>query len=107
LLIFFYIGYHKNLLNCDRIYCELIGENRKDVLDNILDKSQKAFMFRMKNFISVLRTEYVYALLFEKDFEKAQKIKSDFEKAAEKYPHQSSVESERDLIHIAESLSLR
>lgn len=97
-------GLHRNLLVCDRMYIELIGENRKDVLDSMLDKEQKKFMKQMKNFPSVLRTEYVYALLCEKNIEKAQKVKVRFEKWAKTYPYQNDVKSERELMERAERI---
>ena len=99
-------GLHRNLLVCDRMYIELIGENRKDVLDQMLDKEQKKFMKQMKSFPSVLRTEYVYALLYEKDTEKAAKVKEQFEKWAKKYPYQNDVQSERELMERAEKIAI-
>ena len=56
----------------------------------------------MKTFPSVLRTEYAYALLGEKDIDKAQKIKDQFEKCAKTYPYPSDIDSERELMEIAE-----
>ena len=94
-------GLHRNLLLCDRIYCELIGENRRDVLDIMRDEKQKKFMQSMKKFPSVLRTEYVYMLLAEKNTECADKIIGTFEKVARTYPYSCDIESERELIEIA------
>ena len=54
----------------------------------------------MKNFPSVLRTEYAYALLCEKDTVKADKVKNQFEKCAKTYPYQNDVQSERELMEI-------
>lgn len=95
-------GLHRNLMSCDRVYLELINENRSEVLENMLTKEQKKFMTAMKSFLTVLRTEYVYALLAEKNTEKAEKIKLRFEKCAKSYPYSSDVQSERELIEIAE-----
>lgn len=97
------VGIHRNLLVCDRIYCELIGQNRRDVVENMLTKQQKSFMNAMKKFPSVLRTEYAYALLSEKDTAKAGKIKAQFEKTAKSYPYASDIDSERELIEIADN----
>lgn len=96
------VGLHKKLMICDRIFIELITENRKEVLKNMLDKEQQRFMKQMKNYPSVIRTEYLYALLAEKNIEKAEKLKAQFEKCAEKYPYPSGIESERELIEIGE-----
>lgn len=95
-------GVHRNLLMDDRIYVELISENRREILDEMLSKEQKQFMKQMKNSLSVIRTEYAYALLCEKDMAKAEKIKTQFEKCAKTYPYQSDIESERELMEVAE-----
>jgi hypothetical protein len=96
------VGLHRNLMQCDIVFCELIDKNREEYLDAILDKQQKKFIKQMKNFPSVIRTEFAYALLAEDDDLKAGKIKKRFEKCALSYPYQSDIESERELIQIAE-----
>lgn len=96
------LGLYKNMLRSDRIYCELIGENRTEVLNSLLTREQKKFMKAMKNFPSVLRTQYAYALLAERDEKKAGKYKTLFEKAVCCHPYQADIESERELIKIAE-----
>ncbi|MBH1939752.1 M50 family metallopeptidase [Mobilitalea sibirica] len=98
------IGLHRNLMVVDLIYCELIGENRQDRLDDMLDQEQKKFMKVMKKFPSVLRTECVYALLAEKDDAKASQIKARFEKMAKNYPYPSEIDGERELITYAYNL---
>lgn len=96
------LGLYKNMLRCDRIYCELIGENRAEVLNGLLTREQGKFMKAMKRFPSVLRTQYAYALLAEQNEKKAGKYKALFEKAACRHPYQADIESERELIKIAE-----
>lgn len=96
------VGLHRSLMVCDRMYIELITENRSDVIGRMLTKEQKKFMKQMKKFPSVLRTEYVYALLHEQDREKADKVKEQFEKCAKTYPYPNDVQSERELMEIAE-----
>ncbi len=96
------VGLHRNLLVGDQCYLELIGENRPEVLETMYTKELKAFMKSMKTFPSVLRTEYAYALLFEKDTVKAEKIKAQFEKIAKKYPYPGDVQSERELMEEAQ-----
>ncbi len=95
-------GLHRNLLICDRMYIELITEKRKDVLDGFLTREQKKFMKSMKNYPSVIRTQYAYALLAEQDMAKAGKFKALFEKCAKTYPYPNDVQSERELMEIAE-----
>lgn len=96
------VDLHRRLMVCDQMYVEMITENRREILEGMLDKEQKKFMKSMKNFPSVLRTEYVYALLCEKNIVKANKIKNQFEKCAKTYPYQNDVQSERELMEIAE-----
>ena len=97
------VGLHHDLLMCDRIYVELIGENRSEVIENMMTKEQKKFMKAMKRFPSVLRTQYILALLSEKDAAKAEAIKNEFEKVAKTYPYAQDIESEKNLMRIAES----
>ncbi len=96
------VGLHRNLLMCDRIFVELIGQNRREVMENMITKEQKKFMKAMKRFPSVLRTQYALALLFENDTVKAETIKNEFKKVAKTYPYFQDIESERDLMKIAE-----
>ena len=52
------VGIHRNLLICDRMYLELIGRNRKDVVEGFRTRGQRKFMKAMGTFPSVIRTEY-------------------------------------------------
>ena len=94
-------GVYRKMLVCDRIYVELIRENRPEVLEGLRTKDQVKFMKSMKKFPSVLRTEYAYALLAEKDPEKAQKVVEMFEKTARTYPNPNEIEIERELMETA------
>lgn len=93
---------HKNLLICDRIYCELISENRKEKVEEMYNADLKKFMKAMKNYPSVIRTQYVYVLLCERNQEQAKKLKEQFEKVARNYPYPSDAQAERELMGIAE-----
>ena len=94
-------GVLRKMLVCDRIYVELIRENRPEALEGLRTKDQVKFMKSMKKFPSVLRTEYAYALLAEKDPEKAQKVVEMFEKTARTYPNPNEIEIERELMETA------
>lgn len=95
------VGLHRNLMVVDRIYCELIGENRPNKLSDLLDKQQKKFMKVMNKYPAVLRTDYVYALLAEKDDVTVARIQARFDKIALKYPYPSEIIAERELIAYA------
>ena len=76
------VALHRNLLICDQIYLELIGQNRSDRVEVLYTKELKKFMKAMKTFPSVLRLEYAYRLLAEHDPEGAAKSMAAFEKVA-------------------------
>ena len=94
-------GVYRKMLVCDRIYVELIRENRPEALEALRTKDQLKFMKSMKKYPSVLRTEYAYALLAEKDPEKAQTVMEAFEKAARTYPNPNDITIERELMETA------
>ncbi len=96
-------GLYRNLMVCDRMYAEMISENRREVLDGMRTGDQLKVMKAMKKYPSVLRTEYVYALLAEKDPEKARKALAQFNRCAVSYPYPCEIEGERELIALAES----
>lgn len=96
------VGLHHDLLMCDRIYVELIGQNRTEVIASMMTREQKKFMKAMKRFPSVLRTQYALAVLEEKNASKAETIKGDFYKAAKSYPYPHEIESERELMRIVD-----
>ena len=95
------VGLHRNLLICDRLFCELIGENKSDTVEALRSEEQQKFMKSMKNFPSVLRSQYTYALLAKKDFKQANEVETQLEKCAKSYPYPSEIQAERELIEIA------
>lgn len=98
------IGIHKNLMICDRIYCELIEGNIQNATKLYTSEQQK-FMESMKSYPSVIRTNYAITLLSEKNKEKANKYLKDFRNRSKTYPYSSDMKSERELISIATAIS--
>lgn len=86
-------GINRSLLVCDRLYCEILGECRADVIVKLRDKKQMKFIAAMQKNPSVLLSEYAYALLLEKDSKKAAKLRRNFEQIVGNYPYPRSVES--------------
>ncbi|MBE6891362.1 MAG: hypothetical protein E7481_04970 [Ruminococcaceae bacterium] len=98
------VGIYKSLMTCDIAFCEMIKDlPDTEAIEKLLDKQQKAFMKSMKNYPSVLRTEYTYQLLIKKDIPTALKLKKQFEKVLKTHPYTADVESETELIQIAET----
>ena len=65
-----------------------------------MDKPQRKFMKVMKNFPSVLRTQYGWALKVQKDPGLAEKFRTAFEKQAKRYPYPAEIQSERELMEL-------
>ena len=95
------VGLHRGALVCDRMFVELVVNGDPEAARLLMTKEQETFMKAMVTNPSVIRTEYVVALLDEKDSEKAQKILERFELAGKKYPYPSEIEAERELIEMA------
>ena len=94
-------GLYKGLMRCDRMYVELITKNRPEALRGMRSKEQMKFMKAMARYPSVLRTEYAYALLAEKDGEKAAALRDKLEKQLAAYPYPGEAEAEREFADIA------
>lgn len=90
-------GINKRLLICDLIYCYLIANNFNKI-NELLDKEQVKFMKSMKDFISVVRTNYLLAKFYEKNLEKAEILKKKFEQVLLTHPYESDVINERNLV---------
>ena len=96
-------GIYRALLTCDRMYGVLIlnADNAADAVMRLQTKEQLTFMNQMKSFPTVVRTEYLLAL-FRGNTERAEHFRCEFEKCARKYPYAADLESERELMDIAD-----
>ncbi len=101
----------------NRTYIEVTGlsethlahmrfEEADKLMEELLDKDQKAFMKSMKTFPSVLRTGYAYLLLAKKDETEAKKVLEFFDKVAKTYPNKVDIDSERELLECAKVKAL-
>lgn len=95
------VGLHRRLLICDRIYCALLRGER-EAAEELYSPGQKKFMKDMKTFPSVIRTEYALALAAE-DVKRLETARKRFEKCAKGYPYASEIQSERELMALAEA----
>lgn len=93
---------HRRLLICNKIFCLLIKGNFEETV-KYLDTEQTVFMKRMKNFPSVIRTNFAIELLNNKNSNAAEVVLKKFEKIAKSYPYTAEIESERELIEIIKS----
>lgn len=91
------IGVHRYMLVCERMFFEIIGENRPAVLDAMRTPEQLKFMKMMRTSPSVIRAEYAYATLTDFDEKRAGELEKMFEKCAARYPFAAEIETERRL----------
>ena len=92
------IGLHRSLLINERIYCELVVKGNTSEAIYLHNKEHEKFVKSMKTTPSVIRSEYAFALLAEKDEKKAEEFLVLFEKVAKTYPYPREIEGERELI---------
>ena len=97
------IGLHKNLLLCDLAYCRLINHGKGADVSALDTTEMQNFRKSMKNYMSVIRTEYALALIHNSDGKAAEKWLTAFEKAAKNSPHPADVVSEREMISLAKA----
>ena len=96
------VGLHRASMKMDLACCELLTGVGKEKAEGVLDKQTQKLMKAMKTHLSAIRTEYILALLGEKDEKKAAEILQRFEKTAQRWPSRADVESERELIACAQ-----
>lgn len=94
---------HRNMVACDRITCCLLLGKEDEILNRMEEKDFVKFRKSMNTNPGIQRTEYIYALLREKDQEKAARALDHFEKCAKRHPYPSEVEYERELVELARS----
>ncbi len=94
-------GIYLHMMTCDRIFCELIGDGNREKVGQLLTKELQATMKQMKTMLTIIRTEYVLALLYDHKPDEAAKLEALFEKQASKYPHPAEVQSERAFMQLA------
>lgn len=93
------IGLHKSLLVADKITILLLRQQKLEIVKEYYTSSEYVtFKKQMPTSISVLRTDYAYLLLYDKNEEAAEKLLSKFEICAKTHPYAPDVESEREMI---------
>ena len=96
------LGLHRRGLECDLLYCELVGQNRPQERERLRTKEMESYIkSTRKYFPSVVRTLYAWALLADRDEGQAQELEQEFEKAARHYPYPVELEGERRLMEKA------
>ena len=95
------VGLHRRLLINDRIYCGLTSGKDKTQLQALRTKQQRRFENSMQHHLSVLRTQYTWALLLDNDSKTADKFRKRFRNCARSYPYLCEMEAEQALMKLA------
>ena len=97
------IGLHRNLLNCDLAFCRLVNYGKSADVTAVSTPEMLAFRKSMKNYTSVIRTEYAMALIHDGNGVEAENKLILFEKVAKTNPYPADIKVERELIALAKS----
>ena len=98
-------GIYQTLLKLDKAYIEMIGDNNKVLVDALIEKHDKNIIMAMKNFPTVIRYQYAYALLADKDAKKADEYRKHMEFVKKNYPYPVDVEDEMGLMDLADKVA--
>ena len=98
---------HRCLLLCDRLTCALLlGTDPAPLLARWNSSELVGFRRQMKNFLSVLRTEYLVALLADGDTARAERIRAQFETRTATYPFAAEAAGERERLALGRAKAL-
>lgn len=89
---------YKALLLNNLKYCYIVLD--KDLKDIKIDNQCNDILKKMKEYPSVLRTDYAYALLIEKDSDKANRLLKKFNRLEKTYPYIGEYISEKELVDV-------
>jgi len=96
------VGIYRNCLKADQMYCELVGENRKERYEKLYTKEVQQFFAAMKKSPNIYRILYLYEKYVEKNEKKAEQAMKNFEKVSATYPYPHEIKGEREMIAFAE-----
>lgn len=99
-------GIHSCLLTLEKIYCDIVLNGEADV-SKLSEKPMVGFMRAMRNFPTVIRTQYAIAKVIDKNETAAEQYLAQFEKIAPSYPNIADIESERELIEIVKGVNTK
>lgn len=92
---------HLQLLKCDLLFVRLLSGKQGELITSLMDKPFHKVLKAMKDFPSVIRTQYTLALLYENDYPKAETYRSRLAAIAPSYPYHTDIMHEKDLMILA------
>lgn len=91
------VGIHRSLLLCDRATCLLLL-GQTETANTLRTKVLTDFWKAMKTNPSVLRCQYAFAVLAERNPAEAAAIRKTFDACAAKHPYPADITSEREIL---------
>lgn len=97
------LGLHRSELECDRLFCELVLDDRPEERERLYTPQVKKHIKATRAYMPhKYRILYAWALLAEGDREKAAQYRAAFEKGAARYPYPVEMDSERRLLELVD-----
>lgn len=96
------LGLHRLELTCEAIYCALVLGRVREAERLCTPEVRRYYRQTRKYCPSRVRQAYAWALLAERDKEKARALRAEFERAAARYPYAGELAGERQLMNRAD-----
>lgn len=95
--------YQRDVLLCERVFYELVNQNRREVIEEMRTEEQKEFLRKKRLTPTVMRTEYAYALLAEHNTEEADKIRAKFDEGFGRFVNDEYIKLQLEMMELAKS----
>ena len=96
------LGLHRLELTCEEIYCALVL-GRVWEAERLFTPEVRRYCRQTRKYCpGRVRQAYAWALLAERDVEKARDLRAEFERAAARYPYSGELAGERNLLDRAD-----
>lgn len=96
------LGLYRLELAGEAIYCALVLGRRREAERLYTPEVRRYWKQTLKYYPSRVRQAYAWALLAERDVEKARDLRAEFERAAARYPYSGELAGERNLLDRAD-----
>lgn len=95
---------YENEIKCDLLFSEIMTTCNMEIINKLYDKNLQKYIKATDCYVARKRLMYAYALLVEKEEEKADKLLKEFQKVQNTYPLKGEIESEIELVNYISTL---
>lgn len=100
------VSIHRNEIECELLFFELIGDCDKYRIKNLYTRKLKKYIKTTAEYYpSRSRLMYAYYTLYKKDFAKANKAKATFEKRIKTYPFSGEIHRDVEMMNLIQQKS--